>query len=270
MKKHLLLLALSIIAALAFFFLINGTQPHQENNSRLSLLQPPFVEPVQAGTSPIGARLDLEAGISAWYHGTALNLTNVIAGACRAGVEPEYFDANSIICTVAIPGYVDQYYPHVYVHKDGWILAYYFRADPASKMADVRAFTLNNSLLKIAVATVASAGGSAFTDVNYYDFRFPNATNMLWVAEDDLNGESFTIEMPTSYIYFERSWAFYDSVNSSYSIDGTNLMGSAIYNDHTAYGVISATQLSAGVVHTITCHGYFDGYCATLITYQVP
>lgn len=278
MKKHLLLIAFSIITALAFFFLINGTKPKKEDNARLSLFQPPFVKSVQAGTSDIGAYLNQEAGISAWFHGTPINLENLKTNALWVTLEiadnPDY-----LIGTMAIPNYPDQFNPHVYVHKDGWILSYYPRADSTSKIIDILARNLNTTLLQTSVGLVASAAGIGFSNVSYYDFRYPNATNLLLVAEDEDNGNYFTIMMPSSYLYYDRGFSFWKSGYSSTDYcrltNGSNvldLMSIASWSGNNIwYGPLSASQLIPDVTYSYTLYSYFsNAYGALVITYSVP
>ena len=45
-----------------------------------------------------------------------------------------------IIGSVAVPQYNERHQVHVYVHKDGWIMAYYLKTDPVAKMVDIKAY----------------------------------------------------------------------------------------------------------------------------------
>jgi S-adenosylmethionine/arginine decarboxylase-like enzyme len=269
MKKLLLVVGVLLFTLAVGFFVVGRTNQPDQNGSVMALIRPPFVSSAQA--ADLATYLDQEAGISAWFQAsTAINLTNA-KNACRAGTEPEIDTTDYFICSVPISGYTDRYYPHVYVHRDGWIMAYYFRADPTSKMLDVISRSLNNTLLKTAVTNVASAAGVAFSDVNYYDFRSPYATNMLLVAEDEANLNYFTIELPY-YTYYERSWAFYDWYYCNFKLDGVDICDNPDYGVRpTAYGTIPPELLAPGVTHTFIVEGsatYAYGY--VIITYGVP
>ncbi|MCP4363235.1 MAG: hypothetical protein GY796_34980, partial [Chloroflexi bacterium] len=45
--------------------------------------------------------------------------------------------------------------------------------------------------------------------VEYYDFRHPNATNLMLIAEAQYGSgsDSFDVNLPVSLTYYERSWS---------------------------------------------------------------
>lgn len=262
---------LVITLALLLFGLgsyLPGKAP-EEVGTRLQLVAPPFISQVQAQT--IATYLDQEAGISAWAKGTPINITSV-RSICRT-IEIETPDY--IICSVDVSSYLDHFDPHVYVHKDGWILAFYFRTNylgisiPASKMLNVVGKTLENTLLSNTVASVANAASSSISTINYYDFRFPDATHMLFIAEDDSEGASFTLQIPCSYMYYEKSWALSGTNYAVFSLNGTSFYPNAIYRDDgSAYGVLP--PINCGETYLIEVGGYYSQYGAIVITYRVP
>ena len=112
---------------------------------------------------------------------------------------------------------------------------------------------------------MASAAAIIYTGVNYYDFRYPNATNLLFVAEHVADGEDFTITLPSSYGYSEFSWGLLDAGEATYfTIDGTRL--SATYYDGSSYGSITPSQLLPNTPHIITA----NDYGVLVIVYRVP
>ena len=210
---------LSIVVVLTGLLFVPGfaapTQPQTGGGQALQLVAPPFVHIAYAQANPaafdLGAYLDQEAGISAYYKSPSTITLSQVRSTFRT-IETE--TADYIIGSVPVTGYAEHYDAHVYVHKTGWIMAYYLRTDPVSKVIDVLAQTIDTTKLRTVVLTVAAAAGAPFTDVTYYDFRYTNATNMLLVAEDDDNGNTFTISVPSTYAYFERGWAAYDNYGS--------------------------------------------------------
>jgi hypothetical protein len=200
-------------------------------------------------TFDIGARLDNEAGISAYTQTDPINLDNV-ATAFRV-IEARTTDY--IIGSVAATGYTEHYDAHVYVHKDGWILAYYLKQDPVSKIVNVQNQTISSTILYDVVSNVAGTSGLSIGSVKYYDFRYPNATNILFVLENKDNGNDFTIVLPGSYGYYERGWSLYSNYgNQDFILDGVNLRNSATYwSSYSGYGVISASSLLPDVTHQI-------------------
>lgn len=258
-----------ISAILTALILITFTLPHQgqQNRSNLSLIRPAFLNTAHAqeSTSPfdIGAKLDEEAGISAYYKSTVAVDLNLAKTAFRT-IETQTSDY--IIGSVAITNYPEHYDAHVYVNKDGWMVAYYLRPDPVAKILDVKSQSLNATKLKNALAAVAGAAGAPFTTETYYDFRYPNATQIMLIAENYGSGNDFYVQIPSSFGYFERSWGLYSSGGSAFfKLNGTNL--SASYSgEGTYYGVITASQLVPDVQH----HVEVDDYGVLVIVYNAP
>jgi hypothetical protein len=248
------------------FVIVNGRRDPVENRFTFNLQPPSFVQEARAGNSEIGQYLDSEAGISAYYQSSVpIDLSQ--AKMAFKTIETETSDY--IIGSVAIPNYGSHYDAHVYVHKTGWIMAYYFQDEPVSKFVDVNGQTINTTLLKTAVGIVANAAGVAFADVTYYDFRYPNATKILLVAEKNSTGNSFTIQAPSSFGYFERSWTVLTngSIGMALSIDGVGNPNKLWDSGSIKYGTLTASQFLLDTEHTVS--GGIYGVLAIVYT-EVP
>lgn len=241
----ILSIALLLGLALAASGLGWNDAPRQESQT-LRLKAPEFLSARAATDSFISDMLDQEAGISAWTQTTLpINLTN----AATAFRVIELQTADYLVGSVALTGYTEHYDAHVYVHKDGWILAYYLKVDPAAKIVDIRNTTIATTNLESVLSTVAGASGVPLGTISHYDFRYPSASHILMVYEDDTNGDQFTIKLPTAYGYYERGFA---ARGYSFRLNGAQL--STIYwagNPGAGYGVISASQLLPNQTHTI-------------------
>ncbi len=255
-----ILLAIGIVMALMFGGGI--TQERQDNSpNTISLQRPPFIGVTnaageQAPTSTIGTFLDSEAGISAYFQADGLiNLNNIRSLYQTIEVET----ADYIIGSISVPNYsTESEQAHVYINKNGWVLAYYSKGDPTSKIIDLSVFQNNGTIttkLRNVAATVAQASGSSFSDVAYYHFQYPNATKILVVAEvNDSDGNNFSITLPSSYGYYERSWAIRGSTGPEFRLDGTTI-GSCGYGGCLGnYGGITADQLLPDVPHIVSIH----------------
>ena len=257
--------ALAVIAAVAF---TGGNAAGPEHT--LALQPPAFVQAASEESSgtpaEIAAMLSDEAGISAYMQASGAIDLSQVEGEFRT-IETQ--TTEYIIGSVPVPDHPEHFDTHVYVHSDGWILAYYMEDEATSKMVDVKAKTINSTKLETIVSIIAGALGEAVSDLKYYDFRYPNATNILMVAEDYENGRDFTIELPSAYAYFERSWACYDWYSSiGFRIDGSQAPTDWAGNDM-GYGAIPASSLLVDTPHTI----YVDddgNYGVLVITYRVP
>jgi hypothetical protein len=272
--KRMVWLAAAGVLLAGIWFLVGsavGPAPAAGGRHSLEMVRPPFASVAYAEESSeqldIGAKLDAEAGISAWYSaGMPIDL-NVIR---PEFVTIELETTEYIIGSVAVPNYVEHFDMHVYVHVDGWMLAYYLNGDLTAKIVDVKGWTISSTNMTTVLATIAGVAGVPFTGETYYDFRYPNATNLLFVAEDDTDGSDFTINMPTSYAYPDRGWAKYcGSGGCAFTIDGEQ--APVVWGgDATCYGDITAAMLDPGVTHVIDVNSYSVDYGVLVVTYRVP
>jgi hypothetical protein len=278
MKNSKFIVAIVLIALLSAFFGAGGT--------KTALAETAFLDDV--------------AGIAAYTQVTAGE--TFLADAQTACPVDEFLapvfevvGADYFICSVAIEGYASAYAAHVFVHNDGWIMAYYLEDEPAAKMLDVIAQPLVDplvptsypTLLEQAVGTVGVAVGIdpvvTPIDVSLYDFSNPLATDMLFVAEDkaedlgELGDDDawFTIAMPAGS-YYEISYAFYQNYYPLFSLDGVNFVNAnADYIGGaplgTIYGDLDATQFIADESYLFEVDTFSlapAGYGALLITFS--
>ncbi|MBM4458275.1 MAG: hypothetical protein FJ011_11005 [Chloroflexi bacterium] len=173
-----LLLAVSVVLLGSLVSL-----PRQETGrgpATIALKAPPFVgvASAQSGQQSIGSFLDNEAGISAYFNaGGPVDLD--MAKAAFRTIEVQ--TADYIIGSVPVADYPESQDVHVYVHKNGWFLAYYLKADPVGKIYDWRRYTDATIPTKLerALAAVAGLVGVPVSSSTYYDFRYPNATHLI-------------------------------------------------------------------------------------------
>jgi len=214
-----------------------------------------------------------EAGISAYFKSASpVNLADV-RGVYRV-IEVE--TADYIIGSVPVPDYGQERFDvHLYVHRDGWFLAYYLASDPVSKIFDWLSYSGGSSIPTIPdriLQIAATSAGMSFPGSAHYDFRFPNATNLILVAETTGNGNDFTVYFPGSYGYYERSWSTrYTNWDPHYPtcfvLNGTQI-GCAGSDDQIAYGSLSGAQLLPDRTHSIEISS--SGYGGLALLYRVP
>jgi len=252
-----------------------GTPARADNV--FSLQPPPFVGIASAQEVSGASIIEDEAGISAWFQASSsINLDDV-RDVFRT-IETE--TADYIIGSVSVPNYDENWDVHVYVHKDGWVLAYYLAPEPAGKIFDWKAYhnsTRTNFTTKLesVLFVVADAAGVPFPGATYYDFRYPNATHLLLIGEwvHGYQTDSFQVRLPGSFAYYERSWSLatekygaryrLNDVEIKY-LDGTWLM---------SQGVLTAAQLPPDQYHTIEiwCElsSYYYAYGGLALVYRV-
>jgi len=95
-------------------------------SSSFTLVVPAFAQGIPADRFPVN-----EAGISAYVNASQ----GIDLGKARTlfkGVEAD--TGNYIVGTVELPGHTEEMWPHVWIDKSGWILAYYPKTEPTSRI----------------------------------------------------------------------------------------------------------------------------------------
>jgi len=292
--KNVLRYLLITIVALGLLLYLNLTPKTAipaKADAIFRLQAPPLVT-----ASDIQGIIESEAGISAWFHTpSTINLNNV-RGSFRT-IEIE--TADYILGSVPVPNYdeSESWDVHVYVHKDGWILAYYLAQDPVGKIYDWKAYhnsgrTTISTKLENVIAVIANAAGFPFSIANatYYDFRYPNATHLMlivdWLYTTTYRGDSdsFQLKLPSSFAYYQQSWSLAHEtdcesafVKSSYWLNSAKIQELTGYPWEMAHGILSASQLPPDQYHTIKIEAevhciyrHIYAYGGLALVYRVP
>jgi hypothetical protein len=176
-----------------------------------------------ATTFPVG-----EAGISAYVH---VNQTIDLEQASGAFTTLDVINDTYIIGTVTIPNYGYTSTPHVYVARNGWIVAYYPNSYPASYVVQWNGVssTITTTTLEDGVYSVCNAIGTSVArkDIKYYDFRYTNATEMMIIAKRSYNHVwgTFYQTVPETFGFYEGSYSYYSYYrdSSQLRIDGVTV-----------------------------------------------
>lgn len=231
-------------------------------DSRVALEIPPFIGSAQADTlNNITQSISAEAGIAAYFQAPmTINLADV-RGFYKI-IEDE--TATYIIGAMAVPDYGVSEDLHVYIHTDGWVLAYYLNDETIGKIYDWVRYdgaTITTKFEPV-FETIAITIGMGAPALTYYDFRYPEATKLLLTAEKGIDN-SFEIKLPGAYTYYERGWSLYASSTRTiyYYLDDVQL-GSA-YNS-SMYNTLTLIQLPPDVFHTFRMDSYYSADAAGL------
>jgi len=220
--------------------------------------------------------LEEEAGIC--FHANVQQELN-LAMAKEVYRKIEHETGDYIIGAVALPGYPGTEDVRVYVHKDGWIAAYYLNDEPITKIIDwfdflrppprdITSTKLEDAILKMCDGVNVTL---IWTQTKYHDFRAPNADWMLIVTgAQRVGGErvgTFKIKLPGDLLVGERSWSHFaanSSNSTSLSIDEhtINSFGPCRDGVVTKYGTLTQTQLNLNEIHTVHL-GHGDGIWTT-------
>ncbi|MDT8421325.1 MAG: hypothetical protein RQ754_12925 [Desulfuromonadales bacterium] len=212
--------------------------------------------------------LENEAGISASIHVSGVNISQ----AASAFISIEKQTDTYVIGSVRLPDYDENHDVHVYVDISGDIIAYYLAAEPPSKIIDWKHYsgglmTVDGSKLEDALTVVCSAMSLTFSEVDYHDFRYPFATDIEIIVEENsiansTDSFSFMIPSVTNYVYVHNiSWSH--SVKVSHDgytnnraqeilIDG-NIINSGTTTTWNIWdGVIPEETISRDVYHSFS------------------
>ena len=264
-----------LLAAVLFLAPGLASKPGQPTNGHVFSLQAPsFVGVARAEEGAIASVIEDEAGISAYFQApTGINLDDVRDEFRTIETETSEY----IIGSVPIFNYDITEDAHVYVHVDGWVLAYYLADDPVSNIFDWQSYdeeTISSTKLQNVLAVMASAAGSPFPGATYYDFRYPNATNLMLVAK--VSHGSFEIQLPSGFAYYDRSWSLASWwPYCSYCDCGAYYLDDVLIQCHyggepvISHGALTTGQMLPDTVHTIYVGGA-KAYGGLAIVYRIP
>ena len=193
--------------------------------------------------------LEEEAGISAYTNVGAVDLAK--AKTAYRTVERETDEY--ILGSVALEGYEETEDVHVYVSKEGWMVAYYLKDEPAIKIMDWKGYgggEITTTKLETGLLLMCDIIGKPLPDVKYYDFRYPEANKLMIVADaQDREGtDTFDIKIPSDVTVYERTWSLYAIIRGSIVIDGETISTGSGY----FYGSLTPTQLRPDVFHIVS------------------
>ncbi len=269
--RFALLTAVAVVLLLAGFSIINPTG--RAKPYTIDLIPPGFVQTAYADeNSPLAGILD-EAGIAGYYQTEeAITIGSALRAVFRT-IEDE--KPTYIVGSVPIPGFPESYDVHAYVHTDGWIMVYYLKIDPVGKIFDWNVYTDDApstvTVFETVAPIVAGGAGQPYTSLTFYDFRYPNANQVMLIAEDNATEGSFSVQLPASYTYYESSWSVKSYTGSNvctWTLNNSDIGGASSGDFRT--GLISAGQLLPDVTHSIVIDTF--GYCegGRALVYRVP
>ena len=164
--------------------------PMTEGNRAMSLVRPVFAQQ--------GSFLEAEAGFAAW---TRVQGTFNLDLARRAFKTLDADTGNYLAGEVEVTFSGATSNPHVYSSQAGWLVAYYFRDQPAGAAWYTDAVKPPNNFLAMALRDVAAAAGVTTPFVNYYHFGYPLANKILVI-----HGNGATEMMiPSDVLLYEAS-----------------------------------------------------------------
>jgi hypothetical protein len=214
--------------------------------------------------------LETEAGIAAWAQVNGVNL-DMAENALKT---VEVKTSEYIIGSVALESYDNTDDVHVYADTAGYVVAYFLRDEKPSKIIDWKDNYTNDQITGTKVGTalqrVCNEMSVYVPDVNYCDFRYPDAQKMMIITDKVQSGTvTFRLKVPSEFIIYNRSWSHLLNENGGVStgttlkIDDTVLNEMAMNYWNVVEGELSITQLSPNEYHVISLSdGHYSNYSA--------
>jgi len=264
LRKAILVVGLAILVGAAgavatLLWQPPGEEPGLSANAggSLSLVAPAFAQ--AAGKS----FLETEAGISVYANiGQAINLAKATP---LYRVLEDQTDSY-LIGTVELSGYGEDWWPHVWIDKDGWIVVYYPKAEPTSRLMhwyvykrdQITTTTLREVLFSVARQLAADIV-RVESGMRYYHWQRPDSTKMLIVVDTtDAGTDTFKYTVPAGLTLDELTGSHYGSGIGYYGngwsatdIDGTRFQGGG-EGTYILVGLLPDNALVQGVPHVVT------------------
>lgn len=242
-KMRICFIILALIGILFTYAYLNGWR--EDNLIRDRGQEGFLVRPVFAQTSG-STFLEDEAGMSVYMKAnTTIDLSK--ARGVYKNIEKE--TSEYIVGSMSLPDLPEADDVHCFVHVTGWIVVYYLKSEPISKIIDWSYYTggvLTKTKLQVGLEKIAIALGLSATDFKYYHFQYPYANKWTIIIEVQSSdgSDSFKIKIPSIFTIYERSWTH-----------------------NTAYGTLTGAQLSPDVFHTVTAQVEYSYYSYSYYSY---
>lgn len=266
--------------------------PEAQAGQGIALQPPAFLKSARAaGLAQVDFEFILDqAGVTAYTKlDRKIDLLNAAARFKTIQQETDQF----MVGIVTAPGYEpsteleETAEVNVFLHQDGWIVAYLSRWQPASAMFDWINYDedrLTGTLIENVVRMFAKDEGVSDYTVSYYDFRNPEATHLVLAADRadiTTRADWFEVTIPRELTMYEGSWAHakFDSSTgpSNCTVDGEELLRLNAPDEKWAYatGELSSTKLTLGTTHRFTTDVYNSWsnagtvriYCGVAVVY---
>lgn len=261
-KASLFLVAILVVGLVGvhFFTSDKGNGIVAEGSQTYLFANPAFAQSISSETT----FLEEEAGMSIYVNiGASIDLSK--AKTVYKTIEKE--TADYIVGSLSLPDLPETDDVHCFVHKDGWIVVYYLKAEPISKIIDWSYYSggkLTKTKLQVGLEKMGLALGATVTGAKHYNFQYPYADKWMTIIESGDAGveDSFNLKIPGEFTLYERSWshygrAYYDgwsTYSALFKIDGNTISSIGFTTYMTKYGQLTSVQLSPDVFHSVSTY----------------
>ena len=268
-KVGLLLVAILVCGFLGVYFYVGSSGQRDivaKNGQTYLFVNPAFAQSLSTEMT----FLEEEAGMSIYMNiGESLDLS--VAKTVYKTIEEKTSDY--IVGSFSLPNLPETEDVHCFVHKDGWIVVYYLKNEPISKIIDWSYYSpeagLTKTKLQVGLEKMGDALGATVTDAKYYNFEYSGADKWMIIVEyrEGSGTDSFDIKIPSEFTFYERFWSHYAEKAGSgfpgydpayFRIDGSEI-NRITKSGETACGQLTVTQLSPDVFHDVSIYSSETG-----------
>ncbi len=228
MEKRLKLIIVLVLAVVSVAYCVGLFEKNRSNDKNIALVPIALAEASFTHDTFDGILLvKEEAGISAYVNiGKEIDLNKV-----KDVIDSiEVFNESYVIGQIEIDNYDPSIVaPHVYISRDGWIMAYFWKDEPSSKIMDwenyhgglVKTTTLANAIKRICNTLESGLYDKVKHKVSYYDFEFPDANRMMLITKwipygHKIDKRAFYLTIPNDCQLYEASWSHYIRSNGQH------------------------------------------------------
>jgi len=215
-----------IFSALIFQFMFVAMTISEEIKTTFNLEEP------HARTIESGFPYD-EAGISAY-----INIGSITGNEMNTALSvfSSMIESNSEY-TLGLVSNI-----HTYIGFSGWIIAYLPKDKPVSTIIHPNKQAGGVSKFNTPISRICSAINKNFDQdtIKYYHFKYPEANEMIFIFErlSSKGTDSFYVELPSEFIFYEASYAIYQ--------DSSTSIGTLLVDDIELAKLVSKGQLVTG------------------------
>jgi hypothetical protein len=164
----------------------------------------------------------------------------------------------------------------VYVGADGWVIAYYsnttnssrivewgqFSSDPSSSISNITSTTTFDYPIRKVSEAIGADFSKVKPDIQYYNFKYPDATQMKIIIDTKIGSwyetNEFFISIPSSKTIYESSYSdFCNTFACNLQIDRVVLINNNGYNIITGKYDLSRDTLH--IIGVAVYNGYGTG-----------
>lgn len=184
----------------------------------------------------------------------------------------------------------DGVWTHLYIGADGWVIPYYLKTEPASYIVrwnksspydptpeSVAAMNTLEEMISRVCAYIEVDYETIKPEIRYYDFEYPNATNMTVIVDiaQGVTSDYFKLWIPYEFIadVNESSWSHYTDRCSYLYLDGAMISNLHVHSEHINYDYSNVSfdyHHQIQVTNSFSGSGYTSGVGWVLVYTKKP